>query len=84
MQHEQIILQLILMQLRYYNLNINDKEDVENFRKTGIHNEIYKHEAKQMEFANWIRNMDMHSFLYTYFLNHRGVIDRKKMNAIKK
>ena len=49
-----------------------------------IHNKIYSHEAKNMDFAKWIHNMDMHSFLYTYFLNDRGVIDRHNVNAIKK
>ena len=59
------------------------KDSVEDFRHSRIHEEIYKHEAKDLQFAKWIRNMDSYSFMYTYFLNQRGVIDRKNLNAIK-
>lgn len=51
---------------------INDS--VEEFRRSNIHESLYTAEAKDMLFAKWIRNMDSYSFLYTHFLNTRGLI----------
>ena len=58
------------------------KDEVQTFRKSEIHQRIYEFEEKDMGYARWIRNMDSYSFLYTYFLNPRGVIS-KNLNAVK-
>ncbi|KAI9207576.1 pseudouridine synthase [Polychytrium aggregatum] len=39
-----------------------------------IHQAIFTAEEAVMIFEDWIRTIDSYSFLYTHFLNHRGVI----------
>nr|KAJ3400581.1 tRNA pseudouridine synthase 1 [Polyrhizophydium stewartii] len=51
-------------------------EAVEAFRRDAIHNAIYAYERDAMEFDSWLRSLDNYSFLYTYFLNERGVISK--------
>lgn len=63
----------------YFNGN---QDEVQTFRKSEIHSRVFEFEGKDMGFARWIRNMDAYSFLYTYFLNPRGVIS-KNSNAVK-
>ncbi|KAJ3004995.1 tRNA pseudouridine synthase 1 [Thoreauomyces humboldtii] len=48
--------------------------EITSFRHRYIHDAIYRSEVESMKFAAWTRKMDSHSFLYTYFLNPRGVI----------
>ncbi|KAI9102655.1 pseudouridine synthase [Phlyctochytrium arcticum] len=48
--------------------------DVTQFRHHAIHDSIYRSELESMKFYEWARNIDAYSFLYTYFLNERGVI----------
>ncbi|KAI8925382.1 pseudouridine synthase [Entophlyctis helioformis] len=57
-------------------------EEVENFRHKAIHDVIYAYERDHMEFEAWVRSIDNYSFLYTYFLNERGVI-RPQTNFVK-
>ncbi|TPX56463.1 hypothetical protein PhCBS80983_g04529 [Powellomyces hirtus] len=47
---------------------------VTEFRHHYIHDAIYRTELETMQFVKWTRNLDAYSFLYTYYLNQRGVV----------
>ncbi|KAI8592315.1 pseudouridine synthase [Geranomyces variabilis] len=47
---------------------------ITEFRHHRIHDAIYRAELETMAFVKWTRNLDAYSFLYTYFLNERGVV----------
>ncbi|KAI8809179.1 pseudouridine synthase [Cladochytrium replicatum] len=77
---------LILDQAHYdaYNAQVGNRSDgiwfdavdgaVQQLRQRGIHSPIYKEEGNIMFFEEWIRSIDRYSFLYTYYLNPRGVV----------
>lgn len=76
---------LILEQPHYNNYNadckVNKVQPVTFGDVTGlsefneqIHESIYSREFHEMKFEQWLRDMDNYSFLYTYFLNERGLI----------
>ena len=52
-------------------------EQMNAFRHDEIHDYIYKHEFNNLEFEAWLRSMDNYSFLYTHFLNERGLIAKQ-------
>ncbi|KAJ8331772.1 tRNA pseudouridine synthase 1 [Batrachochytrium dendrobatidis] len=56
--------------------------EVEDFRHNAIHEAIYATERELMEFETWLRSLDSYSFLYTCYLNERGVI-LKNRNFIR-
>ncbi|KAI8910782.1 pseudouridine synthase [Gorgonomyces haynaldii] len=56
--------------------------DVEKFRDTEIFASIFDYELQNMEFEQWIRQIDNYSFLYTQYLNQNGVI-QKTRNVVK-
>ncbi|TPX68399.1 hypothetical protein SpCBS45565_g03168 [Spizellomyces sp. 'palustris'] len=47
---------------------------VTEFRHHSLHDSVYRAELESMKFNEWARNLDAYSFLYTYYLNERGVI----------
>ncbi|KAJ3034462.1 tRNA pseudouridine synthase 1 [Rhizophlyctis rosea] len=47
---------------------------IQSFRHSKIHDAIYLAESHNMNFEKWLRSVDEYSFLYTYYLNQRGVI----------
>ncbi|KAJ3021866.1 tRNA pseudouridine synthase 1 [Thoreauomyces humboldtii] len=49
-------------------------DQVTDFRHRQIHDAVYRAELESMKFAEWTRNLDSYSFLYTYYLNQRGVV----------
>ncbi|KAI8998222.1 pseudouridine synthase [Gaertneriomyces semiglobifer] len=48
--------------------------EITSFRHHELHDAIYRSELQQMRFGAWLRSLDSYSFLYTYFLNERGVV----------
>ena len=76
---------LILDQPHYNNYNADAERlgteavhfgDIIGLRefKEGIHDSIFAKEAQELQFEHWLRNMDNYSFMYTHFLNERGLI----------
>ncbi|KAJ3281662.1 tRNA pseudouridine synthase 1 [Borealophlyctis nickersoniae] len=49
-------------------------DEVTKFRHSQLHDPIYRQENDTMPFEQWLRSIDSYSFLYTFFLNQRGVI----------
>ncbi|KAI8823668.1 pseudouridine synthase [Fimicolochytrium jonesii] len=50
------------------------ERSITEFRHHSIHDAIYRSELDAMQFQEWLRNLDAFSFLYTYYLNQRGVV----------
>jgi tRNA pseudouridine(38-40) synthase len=50
------------------------KTQVEEFRKTQIHNRVYQAEEDALEFHEWLRGIDTFAFMYYHYLNTRGII----------
>ncbi|KAJ3211947.1 tRNA pseudouridine synthase 1 [Dinochytrium kinnereticum] len=72
-----------------YNANVNlaekarvdfksDKVEVERFRKSQIHDWVFREEQEYMYFDAWLRSIDRFAFLYHFFLNSRGLIQPRK------
>ncbi|KAJ3410288.1 tRNA pseudouridine synthase 1 [Chytridiales sp. JEL 0842] len=59
-----------------------EKSDIERFRKAQIHDKIYRDEEDMMLFGEWLRSVDTYAFLYTHFLNDRGLI-RPRTNFLR-
>jgi hypothetical protein len=55
--------------------DVDDK--VRAFRRS-LHESIFSKEAKEMKFEAWLRELDNYSFMYTHFLNERGVITKAR------
>ncbi|KAI9338382.1 pseudouridine synthase [Zopfochytrium polystomum] len=55
----------------------DEKDVVERFRKSYVHDRIYRDEEEHMHFNEWLRRIDSYAFLYTHFLNSRGVLKRQ-------
>lgn len=74
---------LILDEPMYDQVSFTPYENqVQEFRQSHIHAPIYQLERDEMRFEEWLRSLDNYSFLYTYFLNERGVIT-KPVNFIR-
>jgi tRNA pseudouridine(38-40) synthase len=52
----------------------DDKTPIERFRKSQVHDKIYRDEEDMMHFGEWLRSVDTYAFLYTHYLNQRGII----------
>ncbi|KAJ3110647.1 tRNA pseudouridine synthase 1 [Phlyctochytrium bullatum] len=55
-----------------------EKGEVEKFRKSMIHDWVFKEEQEFMYFDAWLRSIDRFAFLYHFFLNHRGLIQPRR------
>lgn len=56
-------------------IRFGDVPEAKAFRKT-LHESICAREASEMRFEEWLRQLDNYSFMYTHFLNSRGVITK--------
>ncbi|KAJ3044034.1 tRNA pseudouridine synthase 1, partial [Rhizophlyctis rosea] len=56
---------------------------VQAFRHSNIHDAIYRSEQEHMHFAQFLRSIDEYSFLYTHYLNQRGVI-KTRSNYVRR
>ncbi|KAH6584684.1 hypothetical protein BASA60_000867, partial [Batrachochytrium salamandrivorans] len=65
--------------MRHLPVNFGEAiQEVEDFRHTTIHDAIYAFERDSMQFEVWLRSLDCYSFIYTCYLNERGVISKNK------
>ena len=80
---------LILDQPHYNNYNADserlgrhpvhfgDITGLREFRST-IHDAIFEKEIEELSYEQWLRQVDNYSFMYTHFLNQRGLIRKPK------
>ncbi|KAI9340845.1 pseudouridine synthase [Obelidium mucronatum] len=54
----------------------DDQNYVEGFAEGSVRDEVFIEEEDGMEFEEWLKEVDRHSYLYKHFLNARGVIRR--------
>jgi hypothetical protein len=80
---------LILDQPHYNNYNADSERlnkqpvhfgDVIGLRefKEAMHDVIFEKECRELSFEHWLRQIDNYSFMYTHFLNERGLIQKPK------
>ncbi|KAJ1342749.1 tRNA pseudouridine(38-40) synthase [Batrachochytrium salamandrivorans] len=68
------------LNMRHLPVNFGEAiQEVEDFRHTTIHDAIYAFERDSMQFEVWLRSLDCYSFIYTCYLNERGVISKNKI-----
>ncbi|KAJ3297713.1 tRNA pseudouridine synthase 1 [Blyttiomyces sp. JEL0837] len=51
-----------------------EKAVVERYRRVIIHDRVYRDEEEHMRYLDWIRSIDECAFLYSHFLNARGLV----------
>ncbi|KAJ3358439.1 tRNA pseudouridine synthase 1 [Kappamyces sp. JEL0680] len=52
-------------------------EQVQAFRN-GLYTDIFSKEQEQLVFEAWLRQLDNYSFMYSHYLNARGVIGKQR------